>query len=63
VTAKAPRHHAHCARYCTNGGGAPGDRCDVVHECWCPDGGLTYAEFSAKHPDWDASAAQEDELP
>lgn len=44
-------HDDTCAGLCT-GFSAFRDSavCDTNHGCWCPDGGLSYAEFSQRHP-------------
>lgn len=54
-----PREHtAQCASTCTNynnftgaNGDMPGARCDIEHSCWCPDGGLSYADYQKAHPE------------
>jgi hypothetical protein len=46
----ASDHDADCAAMCTEYGKS-GHGCQIVHRCWCKDGGLSYARFAAKHPD------------
>lgn len=50
----ASDHDPSCAALCTNWNSYRQDDsgCDLgPHHCWCPDGGLSYVEFQAKHPD------------
>ena len=39
-------HDAMCASQCTD---HAGEGCTLTHHCWCPDGGLSYAEYNEKH--------------
>lgn len=45
-------HYGTCAGQCTDYP-SHGDEhhCGMQHHCWCPDGGLDYAEFQERHPD------------
>lgn len=57
----ANQHRHSCAALCTNWSDKDQDTtgCDFgPHECWCPDGGLSYAEFEAKHPDVTVAEAE-----
>lgn len=48
----ATDHDPMCAALCTDYNDVRAeDGCDYLHECWCPDGSLSYAAFNARHPD------------
>jgi hypothetical protein len=47
-------HLQSCASLCTNYNGTNNDGPCILsdkHNCWCPDGSLSYEEFQAKHPE------------
>ena len=44
-------HEDACASLCTDYNDDPRKGCELEHDCWCPDGKLSYAEFQTKHPD------------
>jgi hypothetical protein len=47
-----PRAHEDtCVVYCT-GNEPEGTSIHPWHRCWCKDGGLSYDEFKAAHPEW-----------
>ena len=56
-------HKDSCAAKCTDYPGSDCEElqhdhgCTMQHECWCPDGSLSYAEFTAKHPDVETAEA------
>lgn len=58
AAAATAQHSSTCAVFCVCDA-APaviaGDKAqldEVRHSCWCPEGALTYRQFSRLHPKW-----------
>lgn len=48
-----PRAHDDaCVVFCTDTNDGDDPEVHTFHGCWCRDGGLSYDEFKAQHPEW-----------